>query len=63
MTVVRVSYFSDVLCILAYAAQARIDGIKVKFGSPPPGRLPPVTAIERLGLRGNSPEQREHHED
>ena len=32
MTVVQVSYFSDVLCIWAYAAQARIDAVKEKFG-------------------------------
>jgi len=33
MTVVQVSYFSDVLCIWAYAAQARIDAVKDKFGN------------------------------
>lgn len=32
MTVVQVSYFSDILCIWAYAAQARIDAVKEKFG-------------------------------
>lgn len=32
MKVVQVSYFSDVLCIWAYAAQARIDAVKEKFG-------------------------------
>ena len=32
MSVVQVSYFSDVLCIWAYAAQARIDSVKEKFG-------------------------------
>ena len=32
MTVVQVSYFSDVLCIWAYAAQARVDAVKEKFG-------------------------------
>ena len=32
MTVVQVTYFSDVLCIWAYAAQARIDAVKEKFG-------------------------------
>jgi predicted DsbA family dithiol-disulfide isomerase len=32
MTLVQVSYFSDVLCILAYATQARIDAVKEKFG-------------------------------
>ena len=28
MSVVKVSYFSDVLCIWAYIAQARIDAVK-----------------------------------
>ena len=32
MTAVQVSYFSDVLCIWAYAAQARVDAVKEKFG-------------------------------
>ncbi len=32
MSVVKVSYFSDVLCIWAYIAQARIDAIREKFG-------------------------------
>lgn len=32
MSVVKVSYFSDVLCIWAYIAQARIDAIEEKFG-------------------------------
>src|SRR3972149_1288411 len=32
MSVVQVSYFSDVLCIWAYAAQARVDAVKEKFG-------------------------------
>lgn len=32
MSVVKVSYFSDVLCIWAYIAQARIDALKEKFG-------------------------------
>lgn len=32
MSVVRVSYFSDVLCIWAYIAQARIDAVREKFG-------------------------------
>jgi predicted DsbA family dithiol-disulfide isomerase len=32
MTVVQVSYFSDLLCIWAYAAQARIDAAKKQFG-------------------------------
>jgi len=32
MTVVKISYFSDVLCIWAYATQARIDAVKEKFG-------------------------------
>ncbi len=33
MSVVQISYFSDVLCIWAYAAQARIDAVKEKFGN------------------------------
>jgi predicted DsbA family dithiol-disulfide isomerase len=33
MSVVKVSYFSDVLCIWAYIAQARIDAVKEKFGA------------------------------
>ena len=33
MNVVQVSYFSDVLCIWAYAAQARIDAVTREFGS------------------------------
>lgn len=32
MSVVQVSYFSDILCIWAYATQARIDAVKAKFG-------------------------------
>jgi predicted DsbA family dithiol-disulfide isomerase len=32
LTVVQVSYFSDVLCIWAYATQASIDAVKEKFG-------------------------------
>ncbi len=32
MSVVRISYFSDVLCIWAYITQARIDTIREKFG-------------------------------
>ncbi|MCR6734091.1 MAG: hypothetical protein NVV83_08390 [Afipia sp.] len=32
MSVVQVTYFSDVLCIWAYATQARIDAVKEKFG-------------------------------
>jgi predicted DsbA family dithiol-disulfide isomerase len=32
MSVVKVSYFSDVLCIWAYIAEARIDAVKEKFG-------------------------------
>jgi hypothetical protein len=31
MTAAQVSYFSDVLCILAYATQARIDAVKEKM--------------------------------
>ena len=33
MSAVQVSYFSDVLCIWAYATQARIDAVKEKFGN------------------------------
>ncbi|MEX0695989.1 MAG: DsbA family protein, partial [Dongiaceae bacterium] len=32
MSVVQVSYFSDVLCVWAYATQARVDAVKEKFG-------------------------------
>jgi predicted DsbA family dithiol-disulfide isomerase len=32
MGVVKVSYFSDALCIWAYIAQARIDAVEEKFG-------------------------------
>ena len=32
MSVVEVTYFSDVLCIWAYASQVRIDAVKEKFG-------------------------------
>ena len=32
MTGIEVSYFSDMLCIWAYAAQARIDAVKEEFG-------------------------------
>jgi predicted DsbA family dithiol-disulfide isomerase len=32
MSVVEVTYFSDVLCIWAYASQARIEAVKIKFG-------------------------------
>jgi len=32
MSVVEISYFSDVLCVWAYASQARIDAVKEKFG-------------------------------
>ena len=32
MSVIKVSYFSDALCIWAYIAQARIDAVKEKFG-------------------------------
>ena len=32
MSAVKVSYFSDVLCIWAYIAQARIDAVQEKFG-------------------------------
>src|SRR5450759_5742596 len=32
MSVVEVTYFSDVLCIWAYASQARVEAVKEKFG-------------------------------
>lgn len=32
MSVVKIAYFSDALCIWAYVAQARIDAVKEKFG-------------------------------
>ena len=32
MSTVEVAYYSDVLCIWAYASQARVDAIKEKFG-------------------------------
>ena len=32
MRTIEITYFSDVLCILAYVAQARIDAVKEKFG-------------------------------
>lgn len=32
MSAVEITYFSDVLCVWAYASQARIDGVKEKFG-------------------------------
>ncbi|MHB8886654.1 MAG: DsbA family oxidoreductase [Methylovirgula sp.] len=32
MSVVEVTYFSDVLCVWAYASQARIDAVKEQFG-------------------------------
>ncbi len=32
MSAVEVTYFSDVLCIWAYASQARVDAVKEKFG-------------------------------
>ena len=32
MNTIHVSYFSDVLCIWAYAAQARVDAVREKFG-------------------------------
>jgi predicted DsbA family dithiol-disulfide isomerase len=33
MAVVEVTYFSDILCVWAYVAQARIDAVKEKFGN------------------------------
>jgi predicted DsbA family dithiol-disulfide isomerase len=32
MSVVKVTYFSDVLCIWAYASQARLDAVRSTFG-------------------------------
>jgi len=32
MSVVEITYFSDVLCVWAYASQARIDVVREKFG-------------------------------
>lgn len=32
METVKVTYFSDALCIWAYAAQARVDAVKAEFG-------------------------------
>ena len=32
MSVVEVTYFSDVLCIWAYASQARVNAVKEQFG-------------------------------
>jgi predicted DsbA family dithiol-disulfide isomerase len=32
MSVVEITYFSDVLCVWAYASQARIDAVGEKFG-------------------------------
>lgn len=32
MRTIEITYFSDVLCIWAYVAQARIDAVKEKFG-------------------------------
>lgn len=33
MRTIEITYFSDVLCIWAYVAQARIDAVKEKFGN------------------------------
>ena len=33
MSMVEMTYFSDVLCVWAYASQARIDAVKEKFGN------------------------------
>ena len=32
MSAVKVAYFSDVLCVWAYASQARVDAVKEQFG-------------------------------
>lgn len=33
MSEVEITYFSDVLCVWAYVAQARIEAVKEKFGT------------------------------
>jgi hypothetical protein len=33
MTIVEITYFSDLLCVWAYVSQARIDAVKEKFGN------------------------------
>jgi predicted DsbA family dithiol-disulfide isomerase len=33
MTVVPITYFSDVLCVWAYVAQARVDAVRAGFGN------------------------------
>ena len=33
MNVVEITCFSDILCVWAYVAQARIDAVKEKFGN------------------------------
>ncbi len=33
MSEIEITYFSDVLCVWAYVAQARIDAVKAKFGN------------------------------
>ena len=32
MSEIEITYFSDVLCVWAYVAQARIEAVKEKFG-------------------------------
>jgi predicted DsbA family dithiol-disulfide isomerase len=32
MSIIEVTYFSDVLCIWAYASQARVDAVRAQFG-------------------------------
>ena len=32
MSVVEITYFSDVLCVWAYVSQARLDAVKEQFG-------------------------------
>ena len=49
MTTVQVSYFSDVLCIWAYAAQARVDAVKEKFGDTVRLELSVLLCIRRYG--------------
>ena len=31
MSLVKITYFSDILCIWAYVSQARIDAVNEKF--------------------------------
>jgi hypothetical protein len=51
MSVIEVTYFSNVLCIWAYASQARVDAVKEQFG----GTVSDKASV-LLGLRRYSPE-------